>query len=84
MARVSDGGAGVDPAGITYRIDGRSTTSGRLAGGLAVLKLPSLRPGRHRLLLSVSDRQEAKNNENVARILPNTRVVETTFVVPAR
>lgn len=83
LARVSDAGAGVDPAGISYRIDGRAVQAGRLSGGVAVLELPSLRPGRHRVVLSVADRQEAKNNENVARILPNTRVVRTTFVVPA-
>jgi len=82
LARVADAGAGVDPAGISYRIDGRATRAGRLRGGVAVLELPArLRPGRHRLVLTVSDRQEAKNNENVARILPNTTVVRTTFEV---
>jgi len=34
------------------------------------------------LNLTVSDYQEAKNMENVARILPNTRTVRTTFVRP--
>jgi subtilisin family serine protease len=83
LARVADTGAGVDPRGISYRIDGRAVRAGRLAGGVAVLELPGrLRSGRHRLVLTVSDRQEAKNNENVARILPNTTVVRTTFVVP--
>jgi hypothetical protein len=82
LARVSDAGAGVDPAGISYEIDGRATQTGRLSGRVAVLDLPErLRPGRHRLALTVSDRQEAKNNENVPRILPNTTVLRTTFVV---
>jgi subtilisin family serine protease len=85
LARVSDAGAGVDPAGISYQIDGRATRTGRLSGRVAVLALPErLRPGPHRLLLSVSDRQEAKNNENVPRILPNTTVLRASFVVPAR
>jgi subtilisin family serine protease len=82
LARVGDSGSGVDPGGISYRIDGRAARAGRLAGDVAVLALPRLRPGRHRLVLSVSDRQEAKNNENVPRILPNTRVLEATFTVP--
>ncbi len=81
LARVADSGAGVDPAGIVYRIDDRAPRTGRLRGRLAILDLPALRSGRHRLTLQVSDRQEAKNNENVAEILPNTRVVETTFRV---
>jgi hypothetical protein len=29
--------------------------------------------------LQVSDHQESKNMENALRILPNTRVLETTF-----
>jgi hypothetical protein len=33
----------------------------------------------HRLRLRVSDYQETKNTENVARILPNTRVLSATF-----
>jgi len=39
-------------------------------------------PGMHRLELRVSDRQEAKNNENVPHMLPNTRVVMATIRVP--
>ena len=39
-----------------------------------------LRPGR-RLRLQVSDYQETRNMENVGRILPNTRILATTFVV---
>ncbi len=38
-------------------------------------------PGRHRLRLRVSDYQETKNTENVARILPNTRTLTATFTV---
>ncbi len=79
LARVQDAGAGVDPDGIVYRIDGRRPRAGRLVGGTAVLPLQPLRPGRHRLVLRVSDRQEAKNNENAARILGNTSELVTTF-----
>ena len=69
---------------IQYRLDGGSWRSGSLAGGIATLPVAFARPGTHRLELRVSDRQEAKNNENLPRILPNTRVVVATIRVPAR
>ena len=31
--------------------------------------------------VQVSDYQESRNMENVGRILPNTRILQTTFVV---
>jgi hypothetical protein len=34
------------------------------------------------LTFTVSDYQETKNMEDVARILPNTRTLRTTFVRP--
>jgi hypothetical protein len=37
--------------------------------------------GRHELRLQASDYQESRNMENVGRILPNTRIIRTTFVV---
>ena len=40
-----------------------------------------LTPGTHRVRLRVSDYQETKNTENVARILPNTRTLSTTFTI---
>ena len=43
----------------------------------------TLDPGTHRLRLRVSDYQESKNTENVARILPNTRWLTATFGVRA-
>jgi subtilisin family serine protease len=82
FARVRDRGAGVDPAAIFYRIDDGPWLDGRLVGNRAVLEVFHITSGRHRLELSVSDRQEAKNNENLARVLPNTRVVRTTIQVP--
>ena len=45
------------------------------------MPVASLGTGRHRLVVGVSDYQEAKNMEDVARILPNTRVLRTSFVV---
>ena len=40
-----------------------------------------LSSGRHRLVLQVSDHQEAKNMENAFRILPNTTRQELAFTV---
>jgi hypothetical protein len=34
------------------------------------------------LTFTVSDYQETKNMENVARILPNTRTLRTSFIRP--
>jgi len=82
LARVSDAGAGVDPDGIVFTIDGGFERPARLVGDTAVLSLHGVKPGRHSLVLRVSDRQEAKNNENVPLILPNTRTVHTTIRVP--
>ena len=41
----------------------------------------SLRVGRHRVRLTLADFQETHNNENVPRILPNTRDVSVTIMV---
>ena len=41
----------------------------------------SLAKGRHTLRFQVSDYQETRNMENVGPILPNTRILQTTFVV---
>jgi subtilisin family serine protease len=81
-ARVRDDGAGVDPGAVSFRLDGGGWRPARLAGGIAVLPVAFASPGTHRLELRVSDRQEAKNNENVPRILPNTRVVIATILIP--
>jgi subtilisin family serine protease len=82
-ARARDTGSGIDPDEIELTIDRRLPRTATLRpGGLVLLDVSGLRPGRHRLELRVSDRQESKNDENVARVLPNTRIVRTTIVVP--
>jgi hypothetical protein len=43
--------------------------------------MPAIARGRHKLVFSVSDYQEAKNNENAGTTLPNTRTLNTTFAV---
>ncbi|HET8652971.1 MAG TPA: S8 family serine peptidase [Gaiellaceae bacterium] len=82
--RASDAGAGIDPGTIFASVAGSSRTptyssnGNRMTITVPVGRLPS---GRHRVVLQVSDRQEAKNMENALRILPNTRVLATTITV---
>ncbi len=77
---VSDGGSGVDPQSFQARIDG-DFVAVSYASGVARLPLAGIARGRHALSFTVSDYQETKNMENVARILPNTRTVRATFVL---
>ena len=77
---ATDAGAGVYPESIRIVVDG-SSRSGTLRGGLLSISTGGLSAGTHRLRLRVSDYQESKNTENVARILPNTRTATFTFRV---
>jgi len=79
--RVSDAGSGVDPTSLEARVGGtvRALT---YANGLVRVSVRGLARGRHTLNFTASDFQEAKNNENVRGILPNTRKLERTFVIP--
>jgi hypothetical protein len=78
---VSDRGAGVDPSSLHAHIDG-TVAPVTFAAGIARLSLSGLSKGPHVLIFSAADFQETKNMENVRKILPNTRVVRQTFVVP--
>ena len=82
--RVSarDVGSGIDPRSVVARVDGRPHRARyvRRAGAI-VLSTRGLAPGRHTLVLGVSDHQEAKNMENALRILPNTTRLRAAFVV---
>ena len=77
---VTDRGAGVDPASLVVLVDGNERR-GRLAGSTVRVPTASLAKGRHTLRFQVSDYQETRNMENVGPILPNTRILQTTFVV---
>jgi subtilisin family serine protease len=81
--RVRDAGAGVDPASLEATVDGRSVTA-RLVGNEVRVSTVGVGPGARRLRLSVADYQETRNMENVARILPNTRVLTATVTVRRR
>jgi hypothetical protein len=75
-----DAGAGVYHDATIATVDGARVAATYRAG---VITIPTgrLEPGTHRLRLRVSDYQESKNTENVARILPNTRWLTATFRV---
>ena len=66
---VTDAGSGVDPGSIELRLDGALESAGYARG---IVTVKNVRPGTHRLTLTVSDYQEAKNMEDVGPILPNT------------
>jgi hypothetical protein len=78
--RATDAGSGVDPRTVVAFVDRSQLTPAFRAG---VLGIPTgrLTPGRHTLALQVSDYQESRNMENATKILPNSRVLTTTFVV---
>jgi subtilisin family serine protease len=77
VVAATDGGSGVDPASIEARVDGK-TVAARYSGGKVRLKAAK---GRHTLVLTVSDYQETKNMEDVAKILPNTATLRATVRV---
>ena len=76
-----DTGSGVDPQTVHARIDDQAATAS-FAHGRIVVRLGSrVLPGRHQLLVQVSDYQEDKNSETVPGILPNTRFYRASFTV---
>ncbi len=77
---VTDRGAGIDPASLVVRVDGKEIRAG-VAGDTVRIRTSALRRGRHTLRFQISDYQETRNMENVGPILPNTRILQTTFVV---
>ena len=82
LLRVSDRGSGVDPSTLLALVDGsyRRVVWDK-AHGLVGVRIPTLARGSHKLVFTVSDYQEAKNNENASATLPNTRTLTTTFAV---
>ncbi len=77
---ATDRGSGVDPTSLVVLVDGKER-HGSLAGGKVRVQTRGLAKGRHTLRLQVSDYQETRNMENVGPILPNTRILTTTFAV---
>jgi len=81
LASAVDRGAGVDPRAVFAQIDGGPLSTASFGEGRVRIPVGGLRRGRHRLLLQVSDRQEAKNMENVPKILANTATLAASFTV---
>jgi hypothetical protein len=80
LVAATDAGSGVYAGSIVARVDGEGARA-TYRGGVISISTRGLDAGRHTLSLRVSDFQESKNTENVARILPNTRTLTTTFRV---
>ena len=80
LTATDPGGSGIDPASVTAQVEGRPRTA-RLRGTVLSIGTRGLRVGTHRLVLRAADFQETRNNENVSRILPNTRTLTLTFRV---
>jgi len=76
-----DSGSGVDPGSLVAEIDGESRSARIVGEGRINVVVGRLRPGRHSLILQSSDFQETRNQENVLRILPNTRRLSVAFRV---
>jgi subtilisin family serine protease len=78
--RVTDTGAGVDPASLVAHVGGASPGFS-FVNGLLSLSSGTLARGAHRLTLVAADYQETKNMENTGPVLPNTRTFHATVVV---
>jgi hypothetical protein len=82
LLSVRDRGSGVDPSTLLAIVDGGfHRVVWDKAHGLVAVRIPTLGRGSHKLVFSVSDYQEAKNNENAGTTLPNTRRLSATFSV---
>ena len=77
---AKDAGSGVYGKSIVATIDG-SPVANAFRNGVISLPTSNVARGTHRLRIRVSDFQETKNTENVARILPNTRFATFAFRV---
>jgi hypothetical protein len=77
---VADTGSGVDPDSVVAKLDGRRVDA-RFSKGTVTVSTRGVARGSHVLRLQVSDYQETRNMENVARILPNTRVLRVRVTV---
>jgi subtilisin family serine protease len=76
--RAVDKGSGIYADSIAATVDGE-LAGASYRDGVVSISTRGLAAGAHRLRMRVSDWQESKNTENVARILPNTRWLTATF-----
>jgi subtilisin family serine protease len=82
LVSVADSGAGANPRSLHVTVDGRPRAA-RFdpRRRLVLVSAGGVTRGGHRILVTLSDYQEAKNTENVARILPNTARLRAVFSV---
>jgi hypothetical protein len=80
LVAAVDAGAGVDADSIVASVDG-VRVGARYRHGVIRIQTGGVSAGAHRIRVRVSDYQETKNTENVARILPNTRVLTGKFTI---
>ena len=80
VVAVTDRGAGIYPQSLVVKIDGKESLD-QVVGGTVSIQTAALGKGRHALRFQISDYQESRNMENVGPILPNTRILTTTFLV---
>ena len=80
--RVSDSGSGVDPSSISISAGTHQlpATYDSCTGKL-VVNARSLGTGVHKLVISASDYQESKNDENAGRYLPNTAALKVSISI---
>jgi subtilisin family serine protease len=79
--RVVDSGSGVDPDSLRVKVDGKAAAFRYSAtSGIVAVTGGSRSAGKHTIVVTASDYQEAKNMENVGPILPNTTTLRTSFV----
>jgi subtilisin family serine protease len=78
---VHDAGSGVDRLSLRVRVGGKPFRFFTYAGGVLSVKTNGLGTGTHSVTVSASDYQETKNMEDVGPVLPNTRVLHTTFTL---
>jgi subtilisin family serine protease len=77
VVAATDAGSGIDSSSILATLDGKRVVT---RYGKGTVRIPAAR-GRHDLVLTVSDYQETKNTEDVAKILPNTTTLRKSLVV---
>ncbi|MGI9658854.1 MAG: S8 family serine peptidase [Gaiellaceae bacterium] len=76
-ADVRDRGSGVDPASLSFRVNGGPWLPAEwdARSRRMLVDLFGLKPGRYTIGFRAADRQETKNWEYSGPVLPNTRVV---------
>jgi subtilisin family serine protease len=80
--RISDRGSGVDPRSISAVVgDSRLPVSFNPASGVATVSTNTLGAGKHELVVTASDYQESKNDENTTRLLPNTSQLRASLSI---